>query len=397
MNDITLFDLLIILLKKKVQIILNFILISVVALIFAYNMTLWYQSTVTFIPKSGGGGSGLFAMIGEQMSADIVGNLPFSKRQYLTILNSIELKNKLIDEFNLIEYYDLQESSAPHHLTLKRLNESLTFSVEEEGGLGITDVLSISIHVVDTNKVTAADMANFYYSELEKKVIRLYKDEYTKLGDYLSVQLANCEDSLKYAELQLQKFMNKNKIYSIDDQVKKSLDLYAKQKAELFSITSKIELLKNQVHNQSRVMQQAQHEKVIIEKRLNELELTEKPNVLLGLSNSLDLSAEFSELFARKQVFLQLRQILVQQLKQSQIKRDRDFGGIYLLDNAHPAYYKYKPKRVVYVLMIIAIYMFCYLSFLIFVGLFKKFREGEPGSKWNQKVDELVSAAKGKK
>lgn len=359
-------------------------------------MTLLYKSTVTFIPKSGGGGSGLFAMIGEQMSADIVGNVPFSKRQYLTILNSIELKNKLIDEFNLIEAYGQDSTTAPRHRTLKMLNDNLLFSVEEEGGLGMTDILSISITVIDTNKVTAADMANFYYEEMEKKVIRLYRDEYENLGNYLSKQLSECEDSLKNADNALLTFMDTNKIYSINKQVEKSLELYAKQKAELFSATSKIELLRNHVSSRSNILKQAQNEKAVIEKRLHELEMSKDPNVLVGLSNSLVLSSEFSELYVKKEVFLQLRQILVQQLKQSQIKRDRDFSGIYLLDKAHPAYFKFKPKRAVYAIAIVTIYMSIYLFILLFLGLYKKYRKENPNSAWNKKVDELKSALKGK-
>lgn len=357
-----------VLLKKKIVILINFIVISIVALVFALNMDLWYKSTVTFIPKGSGGGAGLFAMIGEQMSADLVGDLPFSKRQYLTILGTMELRDDLIDKFDLINHYEMEGKNL-RHFARKILKDRIVVEVEEEGGLGITDVLSIKISAIDKDRQVAADMANYIYDWMENKALELHQESYNKLEIYLSDQLSSYDDSLRVAQKKLSDFMKEYRVYSIDKQKEMVLEAYGRQKAEIIALDTRIAVIQKEYSASNPKVKTLKKQRNALAANLKKMETTKDNDVFVGLENSINLSETFSELYVDVEVYSKLKQILLQQVKQANIKGDRNFSGVYLLERATPALYKYKPKRALVIVAIVFVYMSILLSKILVTGV----------------------------
>ncbi len=391
-TELNLFDIIIILLKKKITIIVHFIVISIIALAVAMSMPLYYKSTTTFIPQGGGGGGGLFALIGENISADLIGELPFSKRQYITILNSTSIKGELVGEFGLIEHYGYGESSLALHSTMKTLNQNIEISVEEEGGLGITDVLAISITAVDKDNQLAADMANFLFRRMEEKVLELHQSNYQDLGSHLQSELDFYSDSLSIARDTLATFMKENQVYSINEQVEMVLATYGAQKAELISVETRLDILKNNYSSSNAEVRLLEEQKDAIENNLRVLENSTQKDVFVGLENSIDLGVEYSDLRINVEIYSQLQQILIQQIKQAKMKGGRNFTGAYLLHEASPALYKFKPKRAFVVLGIIFPWMTFVIFVIVFVGLIKQTMSYS--TDFSDRVEELKSALK---
>lgn len=388
-NELNLFDIAIILLKKKKTILINFVFICIVAFVIGIMLDPWFKSTVTFIPKGSGGGAGLFAMIGEQMSADLVGDLPFSKRQYLTILNSGKIRGEMIEKFNLIEHYEIEGKHLVHRAG-KMLNSRISVEVEEEGGLGITDVLSIKISILDKDKQLAADMANYMFDRMEEIALELHHSSYTNLGDYLSDQLNSYDDSLAVAQKALSDFMVEHKVYSIDKQKAMVLEAYGHQKAQIIALDTRLSVLKKEYSNSNPQVKALKKEKSALLSNLKDMETSVKKDVFVGLENSINLSEQYAELFLSVEVYGKLKQILLQQLKQARIKGDRDFSGVYLLERAMPALYKAKPKRAFVILGIVFVYMTFLVLAILVVSIFNLI--GTSDCNLENKITELKNA-----
>lgn len=386
-NEINLFDVLIILAKHKWKILINFVLISVIALVFALNLTKLYKSEVVFIPK-GPGGSGLFSLIGNSISADIVGSSSFTKRQYKEILKSRELREKLIKHFNLIEYFELSEAVNPTDKALKILSEAIQVSEEEEGSLGITNVLSLKIVAVDKDPKLAADMANYMYSLLEEKALELNTNEYREIHNYLSEQLTACQKSLDSVRVIMKDFQYKNHLYDIPQQVSLVLGNIGSLKAQISSIDTEISLMRSTFSSSYSGIDILQQKRRVLQRQLNNIEVKEKKDLFIGLKQSVELREQFTDLFTEKESFTQLRILLKQQLAQADIKMKKDFISLYLVDRARPAEYKFKPKRAFVIILIVIPYMFLVLLFFITFEHYYKMKKANNNT--YKRISELI-------
>jgi len=376
-KELNLLDILIVLAKHKKAIIINFIVISAVALTIALLLTKIYKSEVVFIPR-GQSGSGLFSLIGNNFSADIIGGSNLSKRQYEALLYSREVREKLIKKFNLIEVYEKTETPNPLDQTLKALENTIEIEEEEEGGLGITDVISVTITVYDKDPVRAADMANYLYHLMEEKATELNGQEYAKITTFLNEKIKECNAKLDSARKKLNEFQIANHAYDIPQQVSMVLQAFSITKAEILSLDNQILYLKS-IHSKDysgiKVLEQ---KKTAYEKKLREMEFTKKKNVFVGLSQSLELSNKYIDLFSEVETYVQLRLLLKQQLEQAKIKESKSFSPLYLIDAARPAQYKCKPKRAFVILFIVFLYMTTFITLIFLWNYYQEVKKNRP-------------------
>lgn len=121
--------------------------------------------------------------------------------QLLQILNSDQIRSRVIAEFNLIEHYDIDTTS-----------KFMYTELFEEYGSNIsfrrTEFMSVEIKVLDTDPQMAADIANYISSminevrngmqkERAEKALEIVKGEY----EYLKKEVKSIEDSLMYLRL----------------------------------------------------------------------------------------------------------------------------------------------------------------------------------------------------
>lgn len=382
-KEISLLDLVIIIAKHKKSIIIHFFLISIISLIFALLLTKLYRSEVVFIPKSDRN-SGLISLIGSNLSADLVGGSNLSKRQFKFLLYSRELREKLIDEFNLIEYYEYEKRINPRDYTLRKLLKVIEIIEEAEGGLGITDVISITIRVIDKDPQMAADMANYLYELLNNKAIELNRSEFNNVSNFLVKQINNCNSILDSVRVEKKQFQMEHHAYDISQQVSMVLRAFGTTKAEILALENRIQYLKKIHANDFSGITILKQKKAAFEERLEEMEKSSKNDVFLGLTKSLDLSNKYVDLHTEVETYTHLRSLLKQQLEQAKIKQSKTFSPLHLVDKARPAEYKFKPKRALVMIAIVGLYMIAYITIILLWDHYQYLKTNEP-----QKVEKI--------
>ncbi|MBD3392385.1 MAG: hypothetical protein GF418_09970 [Chitinivibrionales bacterium] len=390
-KELNLLDFMIVLAKHKVKLIVNFVAISVVAVVISLLLTKYYKSEVVFIPQGPGGGT-LSAFLPINFSGDFLATANLSKRQYVTLLGSRELREKIIDKFDLVRVYKNDKLPNPIDKTLKDMKRTLKTEVEEEGGLGVTNVLSVTITAVDKDPGRASEMANYAFDLLEDKVAELNRVESDEQIRYLEEQIANCDRWLAEAREQKKRFQLENHAYHVPEQIKMVLQAIGQQKAQMLALESQREYLRK-AHSADYDGIKAIDSKIAAyEEEIAQMETGERKDVFLGLVQSLDLSEEYIDMLKEVETYLQLRFLLRAQLEQSRVKREKDYTGIYVVDRARPAEYKFKPKRAAVVLVIVFLYMFCLVSLLLLREHHAHLRENDPERL--KKVDALLANLK---
>lgn len=392
-KELNLLEILISLLRNKWKIIINFVIITILAVVLSLLLPKSYKSEIVFIPKSGSSPS-LMSLLGNSLGGGLSWDNNLSKRQYVAILHSREVREELIEKFSLIKVYKREKEVNPLDQALRILEDNIIIDIEEEGGLGITDIVTVSITVVDKSPKRASDMANYLYSLLEKKVIELNSSEQTNIQSYLSKQINDCEDSLDSARIKLTQFQKENRIYNIPEQVKLTIQAVGMYQAELLSLEKEKAFLTGSASSNFGKVRVLNQRISTLKNKIQLLEKSQSKDLLLGPLASLDLNNVFMDFMKEVETYTQLSVLLRQQSELSKIKSNRDFSGIFLVDKARPAQYKFKPKRAFVVLGIVIPYMFFILSFIVISDYWRKIKKTNPEK--HKQINDLLNSLKTK-
>lgn len=184
--------------KRKPLIVVSFIAF-VASVIVSLTITPKYRSTVIFFPASSTSISkALISTSGGGPARDI---LQFGEEEeterLLQVLYSDEIRERLVEKYNLFEHYKIDPDSRYKYTTLYgKMKENISFRK--------TEYMSVRIDVLDTDRKVAADMANEIASLLDSTMNRMQKkraqeayeiveQEYHSLKNEISA----LEDSLK--------------------------------------------------------------------------------------------------------------------------------------------------------------------------------------------------------
>jgi tyrosine-protein kinase Etk/Wzc len=374
-KEINLWDLISILLKNRKVILFHAAVSFITACTIAFLLPKSYKSEVVFMPINSSGSSPLSFLTNTGfLNVDVLGSSKLSKRQCTGILKSRELRENLIHKFDLIKVYKTSKRPNPLDAALKLLDKNLIIKEEEEGGLGITDVVSVSLSVSDENPQRASDMANMLFELLRQKVLQLNTSENADIMTFLDNQVVDCNEKLEDSRNRLHQYQEMNKIYDVPSQVSMAMEAISNYEAERIILEKQKAFLLGSFTNNQPELREIEMKLSVIRQKIQEAEEKQKADILPGLKVSLKISDQYLDLVKETEVYLQLSALLRQQRELARIRSLRDYSDTYLIDAARPAQYKFKPHRALVILELFSGYMFLLCLIFVLKDRFENFR-----------------------
>ncbi len=136
---------------------------AVLSVVISLTLPNYYRAgSRLLLPESGGGGLAS-AILGNLGSAaqSLLGSSGGDYVRYLAILQSRNVLESVVNEFDLIAVYEYQDSDTPMDDAIKDLGDLVELYVDNEYDF-------LSIEVVDKDPQRAADIANFMVGELDR-------------------------------------------------------------------------------------------------------------------------------------------------------------------------------------------------------------------------------------
>lgn len=389
-KEITFIDYLIIIAKWKKVILGTTIFVFILAVIFSLLLTKYYRASVLFLPPSQS--SGLSSLI-ENFSIDILGNEEITGDVCLSILNSRDLREEIINKYGLMKLY--KQKHLEH--TLKELSKKVIINTELQVGIGSSNIISIAIYVIDKSPNRAANMANDFLAFLEKRLIKLNTQKASNNRIFLENRVQQNQSDLAAAEDSMKAFQKKYGAIEITAQAQAAIETAAKVKVELIKAkTTRDALLTHLSKNHSEVVSlQSQIEALSKEyNRLHEGEkvLATKRDILFPLNDIPDIGLRYYRLLREVEIQNKLQEMLIPLFEQAKIQEAKTVPILKVIDRAIPPTYKFKPKRAIIVVGIV----FVYLSFLILFIFFKEYLERIETNNTEQsmKISRLIESIK---
>ncbi|MDF1572127.1 MAG: Wzz/FepE/Etk N-terminal domain-containing protein [Bacteroidales bacterium] len=147
-------DLLIYMWKKRWILIIVTFLAGVTSIIVSLQITEKYESTVVMFPTTGASISKSLLSANYQGRQSVYGfGEEEQAEQLLQVLNSEQIRGRIIEKYNLMEHYGIDpESKYPYTKLANQYTDNISFRR--------TELMSVEISVMDTDPQVAADIAN---------------------------------------------------------------------------------------------------------------------------------------------------------------------------------------------------------------------------------------------
>jgi uncharacterized protein involved in exopolysaccharide biosynthesis len=351
-------DYLIVLVKWKKFILMIFFSVVFIAGVISFLLPKYYQAeTVIMPPERDEGLLGITSLISglEGLEQLPVAGFGFSQtsektKRIMAILESRTIMEKVIEKFDLINYYKQKNITD----TIKKLRKNTTLKIKESD--------AISISVIDKSPKKASDMANYFINELEKMNVELNVEKARNNRIFIEERYNRNKEDLAGAEEKFKEFQKARNVISLPEQTEAAIGAAASLSAEIYRIDIELGIKEKTLgKNHSEILalkseldQYRKKLRNLFEKSENPIKLEDtgdENKLFIPFSKTPDVGIEYIRVKRELEIQNSIHQMLTTLYEKAKIEEARDTPTIQVLDRAVPPEKKYKPKRAIIILL----------------------------------------------
>jgi uncharacterized protein involved in exopolysaccharide biosynthesis len=242
--------------------------------------------------------------------------------QYVALMQSVTVSDRLIEQFKLMEVYDQKFRVDARH----ELGKNVRIALGKKDGL-------ISVEVDDHSPQRAADIANRYVDELRRVTGSLAVTEAQQRRVFFEQQLKQGRDKLIQAQQALQ--ASGFNLNALKAEPKAAAEGYAKMKAEVTGAEIRLQALRGTMTDTSPEVRQQQTALNAMREQLAKVEAATQ------VSGGPDYVSRYRDFKYQEALF----EVYARQFELARVDESREGALIQVVDPATPPEKKSKPKR----------------------------------------------------
>lgn len=353
------------------------------ALVVSLLMPKIYESTATLLPqlesKEAGGLGALLAATGAGGAAQGLGislpGMPATPTDiFVAMLKSRIMEDDVIEMFNLKELFNEKTMQD----TRKELENNTRITVSKEKVIKIT--------VEATNPQLAADMANFYASNLDRLNRTVNVGKAGQNRAFIERRLAETHVNLVKAEEALKDFQTQNKTVAVEAQSKAMIEAAAMIQGQITAQEVQLQVMRSYLSPDNPELTRVRSGIEELNKQLHLLESGKGGKGMLpgnrlhpAMVTVPGLALEYGRHLRQLKVQETLYTLLTSQDEQAKLAEARDTPTVQVLDPAVPAEKKSKPRIGLNMIIagVLALFVGIFLAFFLeYLGRIRA-RQGE--------------------
>lgn len=381
-QEIPSFTLLSVIKKYKKLLFLITSISTIVTLLISFAIPYRFESDALLLPPEAGSMSGGLSSLlkGSPLGAlEIPGmSKNAASENYMVILKSKTLASRVIDSLKLMQYPLFEKATKQEAVAM--LSDLFTIVVSKSGSITINFELSTGTYFSSSaEKKYAAELASkivnvaIYYLDVLNREKSNSSAKRSRV--FIDKMIEENRDSLEILQKQFQVFREKNKAFSLEEQlgaiVTSAVDIgsalaaaevelklalleYSPEAPNVQLLRKKVETLKSQYKN------------------VQENGIVGSDNFSIPLTQIPEISRVFLGLTRDIKILETINAFLITQRFQEYIQETKDITTIQVLDYAEPVYLKVAPKRPAMMVVAFVASFLLTLFGLLFYESFKK-------------------------
>lgn len=301
------------------------LLAGVAALGLSYLIAPTYTSRTVFLPpqqQQSAAASAIASLGALSGLAGAAAGVKSPADQYVALLQSTTIADRLVDEFKLMQVY----GSKYRFEARKALAENTRVSIGKKDGL-------ITVEVDDEVPQRAADIANRHVDELRRLSAGLALTEAQQRRVFFEGQLKKTRDDLTAAQQVLQ--ASGFNAGALKAEPRAAAESYAQLKAEATAAEVRLQTLRRSLADNAPEVQQTQAMLGALRAQLGKAEASTDP------AGGADYVSKYREFKYQETLF----DLFSRQYELARLDESREGALIQVVDVAKPAEHKSKPKR----------------------------------------------------
>jgi uncharacterized protein involved in exopolysaccharide biosynthesis len=364
-DDISLLDLLQVVVDNLRLLILGPLVVGLAALGFTYTIAPTFTATTRFMPpqQQASGAASLLAGLGALGGlAGAASGLKNPADQYVAFIKSDTVGNALIERFKLVERYEADFKVDAR----KTLGEKIRISSGKDG--------LITVQVDDKEPAFAATLANAHVEELGKLLNRLAVTEAQQRRAFFEKQLTSAKDNLVKAEIALKASgVNSSALKATPAAAVEGL---ARLKASITAQEIKLASMRGYLSESAPDFKQAQTELAAMQSQMARAEKAEP-----ATQGDADYVARYRDYKYYETLF----ELFAKQFELAKVDEAREGAVIQVVDPAEPPERSSKPKKSQLTILITVLTLF---GLLLFISIRKAFQHASKApqaiKKWSK-------------
>jgi uncharacterized protein involved in exopolysaccharide biosynthesis len=301
------------------------LLSALAALGITFAMPKIYTSRTVFLPpqQQQSAAASAIAQLGALSGlAGAAANIKSPADQYVTLIQSTTVADRIIEAFDLMKVYDVEYRFKAR----EELAKNMRVTLGKKDGL-------ITIEVDDEVPQRAADIANRHVEELRRLTGQLALTEAQQRRVFFEGQLKQTRDRLTQAQQVLQASGFSQGALRAD--ARASAEAYARLRAEITATEVRLQTLRRGLSDSTPEVQQTISTLGALRSQLAKLEDT------ADASGAPDYVGKYREFKYQETLF----ELFARQYELARVDESREGALIQVVDEARPAEYKSRPKR----------------------------------------------------
>jgi uncharacterized protein involved in exopolysaccharide biosynthesis len=347
-EEVTLFDYWEVISRRKRAILAFCTLMVLTTLVVSLLLPKIFESTATLLPQlESNNALGLGAFLASSAAGNAAQSLGISLPGapatptdiFIAMLKSRIMADDVINRFNLMEYYE------------KKAMQDARVALENATRIIVTKEKVIKITVEDKDPQLAADIANFYVSNLDRLNQTLSVSKARENRKFIEQRVADTQAALGKVEEALKEFQTQNRTVAIEAQSKAMIEATAMIQAQIMAQEVQLQVMASYLSPNNPEVARVQSSISELRKQLQIMESGKGGKDRLpgdrlrpAITSVPALALEYGRLTRDLKIQETLYALLISQYEQAKLTEARDTPTVQVLDPAVPAERKSRPK-----------------------------------------------------
>lgn len=358
-------DYLYILYKWKKFLFINLLIVGLITTGLVFLIPNQYKATATIMIPSDNqmGLGGLSSLLGGKSSIASMGSKLFgvsntSEDLVLGILNSRMALEKVINKFNLTEYYEIEDNNFDK--VLKAFRNDLYSNPNEYG--------MIEFSVINKEPIQSAKIANYLVSLVDSINIELNIQRAKNNRIFIEKRYLQNVFDLRSAEDSLYKFQKKYGIVAVPEQLEVTVKAAAEIESELMKKEMESFFILQGYGESSPQYQGIKSEIKLLKDKVQEIKnssnLSASSNILFPFKNMPDIAIQYLRAYREVEIQQSILEIIMPMYEQAKVEEQKSIPTLMIIDKAVIPQLKDSPKRSLIILGILFLTSFFLIPFV---------------------------------
>ncbi len=328
--------------RRKGFIFLITFLFGAVATAYAFLTPFTYRAECRVLPPQSVSVrmAGIAAQLGGL--ADFVGlpGMSTSGATMVEIMKGDSVVDAIIDKFHLMEELseDIRLNARKSVLAVLEANE------DTKSGI-------VSVAYIHKDPVEAADIANAFVDELQKKMQEIAVQKAIEQRSFFENQLIQAQQELNQAEEDMMNYQQSSGVIALEKQTETLIASIAQLRSQIATKNVEVSSLRSYARKDNPQLRLAQSQLEAMNKELRRLEEEQRRtgvlsgDLLSSIGRVPELGVEYQR-YVRALRFANAKyELMLRQYENAKLSEASDLSTLSIVDKATPPDWKYKPKR----------------------------------------------------